>query len=262
MAGRREGHVDPLAAAAGIDDKCVVPVAGRPMIAHVLAALGATPAIGRIVVSVNDPALLDDIDEARMLRARGRLAVSPAKANLVASLLAAVDEACFPIFITTADNVLLTPAGASAFLADAAAVGADVAVAFARRRSVLAAHPNGQRRFYRFADDSYSNCNSYWIRDARALDAAEVFRGGGQFAKHPLRIVQAFGVVNLVRFRCGIGTLNAAFDRFSRRLGLKIHPLILSDGAIAIDVDNPRTLAVAETIIAARHVAAPAPTPR
>jgi GTP:adenosylcobinamide-phosphate guanylyltransferase len=250
MAGRREGSVDPLAAAAGLEDKCVLPVAGRPMIGHVLATLGDTPEIDRIIVSVNDPAVLDDVPEVRALLAEKRLVVSKSRTNLVDSLMAAVDAAAFPIFITTADNVLLTPAAASEFIAGSA--GADVAVAFARRQSVLDAHPDGQRRFYRFSDDGYSNCNSYWIGGAGALKAAEVFRSGGQFAKHPLRIVQAFGLINLVRFRYGIGTLDEAFRRFSRRFGLAIRPVILSDGAVAIDVDNARTLGVAEQLLAAR----------
>jgi GTP:adenosylcobinamide-phosphate guanylyltransferase len=252
MAGRRSGHVDPLAAAAGLDDKCVVPVAGRPMIGHVLAALGGTPEVGQIIVSLNDPATVDDVPEVHDLRAQGRLIVTSAQANLVDSLLVAVREASFPVFITTADNVLLTPETASAFLTGATAAGADVAVAFARRQAVLDAHPEGQRRFYRFADDAYSNCNSYWLGTSDALRVAETFRSGGQFAKHPLRIVQAFGLLNLIRFRYGIGTLDAAFRRFSRRFKLAIHPVILSDGAAAIDVDNARTLAVAEVIFAAR----------
>ena len=261
MAGRREGHVDPLAAAAGLEDKCVVPVAGKPMIAHVLATLGETREIGRIIVSVNDPAVLEGVDEARALIAQGRLVVSASRTNLVDSLLAPVDQAAFPIFITTADNVLLTPAAASEFFTGARVAGADVAVAFARRQSVIDAHPEGQRRFYRFAEDSYSNCNSYWIGAARALDVAEVFRSGGQFAKHPLRIVQAFGLVNLIRFRYGIGTLDEAFRRFSRRFKLTMRPVILSDGSVAIDVDNARTLGAAETIIAARS-AVPSGAPR
>jgi GTP:adenosylcobinamide-phosphate guanylyltransferase len=252
MAGRREGHVDPLAAAAGLSDKCVVPVAGRPMIAHVLATLRDTPGIGKVIVSINDPALLDDIAEARALRGQGRLVIAPARTNLVDSLLAAVDQADFPIFITTADNVLLTPEAACEFFRGAEAAGAEVAVAFARRQSVIDAHPDGQRRFYRFSDDSYSNCNSYWIGGRKALKAAEVFRSGGQFAKHPLRIVQALGIVNLIRFRYGIGTLDEAFRRFSRRFRLAIHAVILSDGAVAIDVDNARTLGVAEAILAGR----------
>ena len=216
-------------------------------------ALPISPEIGLIVVSVNDPAVLDAVDEVRALTAQGRLVVSQSRTNLVDSLLAAVDATSFPIFITTADNVLLTPEAVGQFLTGSA--GADVAVAFARRQSVLDAHPNGQRRFYRFSDDGYSNCNSYWIGDAGALKAAEVFRSGGQFAKHPLRIVQAFGLVNLIRFRYGIGTLDEAFRRFSRRFRLTIRPVILSDGAVAIDVDNARTLGVAEELLAARAAA-------
>lgn len=256
MAGRREGDADPLALAAGIGDKCLVPVAGKPMIAHVLDTLGAAPQIGRIIVSVNDPAILDDVEAARALKAQGRLTVSRSRTNLVDSVMAAVGEATFPILITTADNVLLTPAALSEFFDGAARTEAEVAVAFARRDSVIAAHPDGQRRFYRFAEDSYSNCNSYWIGNHRALDVAEVFRTGGQFAKHPLRIVQAFGLINLLRFHYGIGTLEAAFARFSRRFGLKMQAIILTDGSVAIDVDNARTLGVAEAIFADRAAGA------
>lgn len=258
MAGRREGHIDPLAEAAGLSDKCVVPVGGRPMIAHVLDTLGAVPEIGQIIVSINDPALLDDIAEARTLRAQGRLVTVAARTNLVESLLAAVDDADFPVFVTTADNVLLTPDDASAFFRGAHSASAEVAVAFARREAVLAAHPDGQRRFYKFTEDSYSNCNAYWIGTREALKAAEIFRSGGQFAKHPMRIAQALGITNLIRFRFGIGTLDGAFRRFSRRFNLAIHPVILTSGAVAIDVDNSRTLGVAETILAERKRAEPA----
>jgi GTP:adenosylcobinamide-phosphate guanylyltransferase len=251
LAGRREGHVDPLAAAAGLADKCLVPVAGRPMILHVLDAIEATPQIDRIIVSVNDATLLEGLPEVRAMQASGRLVVSVARANLVDSLLTAIAGAPFPVFVTTADNTLLTANAASQFIA--AAAQADVAVAFARQQSVLAAHPEGQRRFYKFSDDSYSNCNTYWLGGPAALEVAEVFRSGGQFAKHPLRIIEAFGFLNLLRFHYGVGTLDAAFGRFSRRFGLAIRAIVLDDGAVAIDVDNARTLAVTETIMAARY---------
>lgn len=254
LAGRREGHVDPLAAAAGIEDKCLVPVAGRPMILHVLNALAATPDIDRIIVSVNDAHVLDGLAEVRALREARKLVISTARTNLVDSLLAAVETAAFPVFVTTADNALLTPDAASQFIA--AAAQADVAVAFARQQSVLAAHPEGQRRFYKFSEDSYSNCNSYWLGDRRALEVAEVFRSGGQFAKHPMRIIEAFGFLNLLRFHYGIGTLDAAFARFSRRFRLTMKAVVIDDGAVAIDVDNPRTLAVTEAIMQARTQAA------
>ena len=118
---------------------------------------------------------------------------------------------------------------------------------------MLGAHRDGQRRFYRFSDIAVSNCNLYLIADRQALEAVEIFRSGGQFAKHSGRIVKAFGLANLIRFRLGIGTLSGAFRRFSRRFGFAIEAIIMEDGALAIDVDNERTHAVAETLLTRRR---------
>lgn len=250
LAGRREGRLDPLAAEAGMSHKCLVPVGGRPMILHVLDALASAPEIGRVLVSVDDPSALERLPEVRQLRAAGRLVIVSARPRLVDSILAAAEHATFPLLVTTADNVLLTPDAIAEFIYRVGA--ADAGVAFTRRSSVLAAHPDGQRRFYTFSDDSYSNCNIYWVGQRQSLEAAQIFRSGGQFAKHPLRIVAVFGLVNLIRFHFGLGTLAGAFARFSRRFGLSIRGVILSDGAVAIDVDNARTLGVAEAILQKR----------
>ncbi|ODU22675.1 MAG: spore coat biosynthesis protein F [Sphingomonas sp. SCN 67-18] len=253
LAGKRDGLVDPLAERAGVSHKCLVPVAGRPLIAHVLAALAAAPHVRRILISIDDPAPLAAVAEVRDGLAQGRVAIVPARANIVDSVADAAAGAPFPLLVTTADNVLIDPAALAEIDMAARTMAADVAVAFTRRASVLAAHPDGQRRFYRFSDDAYSNCNAYWLGSPRALAAAEVFRQGGQFAKHPLRIVRAFGILNLIRFRYGIGSLDAAFQRFSRRFGAAIRPVILTNGAVAIDVDNPRTHAIAESLLTARN---------
>lgn len=252
LAGRRDGATDPLALAAGVSHKCLVPVLDAPMLVHVIDALAQSDRIGQIRVAIESPDVLRTLPHLRGLLATGRLVPVAARPNLVDSVLAAAEGAAFPLFITTADNVLLTPPAIAEMLDGCQAQGADAAVAFTRRAFVLAAHPQGQRKFYRFADDSYSNCNSYWLKDRAALRAAEAFRSGGQFVKHPLRIVGAFGILNLVRFRLGIGTLAAAFARFSRRFGIRIAPVILTDGAVAIDVDNDRSLAVATTLLEQR----------
>src|SRR3546814_5534271 len=52
LAGRRPGAVDALAAAHGVADKCLVRVAGRPMIAHVLESAAVSGA-GKIFVSTH-----------------------------------------------------------------------------------------------------------------------------------------------------------------------------------------------------------------
>ena len=50
--------------------------------------------------------------------------------------------------------------------------GVDGVVMMAEKRDILAAHPDGQRRFYAFRGGAYSNCNLFWLTDDRAFKAA------------------------------------------------------------------------------------------
>ena len=259
LAGRRPGAVDALAEAHGVDDKCLVPVAGRAMIAHVLASAAQTQA-RRIFVSTHHESLLDDLADPVVDRLGDRLVIVPAADNLADSVLAVADMCEFPLFITTADNCLLTPETIAEIGVEAARLGAGAGVALARREDVLAVHPEGQRRFYEFSDVAVSNCNAYWIGDRAALKAAEAFRGGGQFVKKPIRVMQAFGLVNLLRFRFGLGPIHHIFQLISRHLKVEIAPLLVRNGATAIDVDNDRSLRVTEALMERRNAVNPPPS--
>src|SRR3546814_1091619 len=81
LAGRRPGAVDALAAAHGVADKCLVRVAGRPMIAHVLESAAVSGA-GKIFVSTHHRALADDLDDPIVAALGERLVVVPAADNL------------------------------------------------------------------------------------------------------------------------------------------------------------------------------------
>jgi hypothetical protein len=115
-------------------------------------------------------------------------------------------------------------------------------VGMARKQDIHATHPEGQRRFYEFADGGFSNCNMFWIGSQKALRATEAFRHGGQFAKKPERIIKAFGILNLLRFRLGRHSLAQMFAFISRRFGVEVQALVFEgEGRLAIDVDNERT---------------------
>ncbi len=261
LAGRRPGAIDPLAATHDVADKCLVPVAGRPMIAHVLSSAAATAA-RQIFVSTHHLGLLADLNDPVIERLGDRLIVVPAAGNLADSVLAVAGVARFPLLITTADNCMLTPETIAEISAEAKRLDVEAGVALARREDVLAAHPEGQRRFYEFSDVAVSNCNAYWIGHPGALKAAEAFRGGGQFVKKPLRVMQAFGLINLLRFRFGLGPIHHIFARISRHLNLEVAPLLVSNGATAIDVDNERSLRVTEALMARRVAVSPPPSCR
>ena len=63
LAGKRDGTLDPLAAADGVSHKCLIKVAGRTRILYPITSLASSKAIGRIIVSIDDPAVLEGIPE-------------------------------------------------------------------------------------------------------------------------------------------------------------------------------------------------------
>ncbi|MBU1605401.1 MAG: NTP transferase domain-containing protein [Alphaproteobacteria bacterium] len=252
MAGKRSGTLDPLAAAANVSQKSVVPVAGKPMIEHVVAALEACERIGAIRIVAHEADEIRAIPLVARLEREGRLSFRPGAYNLVDSVFAGAEGAAFPLVITTADNCLVTPEGYAEFVEKCLAAGADAAAALARKEDVIAADPEGQKKFYEFTDGGYSNCNTYWIGNEGALSAAEIMRSGGQFVKYPGRIAKAFGLINLARFYFGWGDKDKLFAQISRRFGYKLAPIVLSNGEYAIDVDEPRSHRITEKLLAAR----------
>ena len=231
------------------------------MIAHVLESAAASAAT-HIFVSTHHADLLGDLDDPIVKSLGDRLIIVPAADNLADSVVAVARVAEFPLLVTTADNCLLTSATIAEIGAEAARLEIEAGVALARREDVLAAHPEGQRRFYEFSDVAVSNCNAYWIGHPGALKAAEAFRGGGQFVKKPLRVMRAFGLINLLRFRFGMGPIHHVFRRISRHLKVEIAPLLISNGATATDVDNERSLRVTEALMARADSVNPQPNCR
>lgn len=248
LAAQRPGALDPLAQCHGVSHKCLVPIAGRPLIAHVVAALRRHDRVGEIVISIEHSAF-----------AAVKTALPPAPGNrpsvrcatawetITDSVKAAAAGHEGPLLITTADNVMLSRDSIEAVIDGLKS--SDAVIAMTTREAVLAAHPEGQRRFYEFQCGAYSNCNLYGLASNDALGAAEAFRGGGRFAKNAWRIVRAFGPVNLILLRLKLITLRSGLARISRRMGVRIAPVVLGDGTQAIDVDNERTHAIAEMLL-------------
>jgi GTP:adenosylcobinamide-phosphate guanylyltransferase len=249
LAGRRNAGLDPLAEQFGVSHKCLVPVLGEAMISRVLKIVDAAFPEAPISVSIEDFSIIEGEPIVRRLVGEGRLKPVEAQEHIVDSIVTASAATGFPLIVTTADNVLMTPAALRTLSQTALQAQAHAWVVMAKKEDIRAAHPEGQSRFYEFRDGGFSNCNMFWIGSATALKATEAFRHGGQFAKKPERVIKAFGLLNLIRFKLGRSTLEEIFGHVSRRFKVRIKPLVMSDGRLAIDVDNERTHRVAEEIL-------------
>lgn len=249
LAAQRDGKLDPMAAEAGVSHKCLLPIVGRPLLDYVLEALVAVPGLERIRICIEPEA----VEAVRSIPgASGELGVPvdyvPSAPTITESAYASAEGVAGPLLITTGDNVNMTPGAVREMMAVVGEPGS-AALAMVSRDAVFAAHPKGQRRFYEFRDGGYANCNMYAFSGPEALAAAETFREGGQFAKNKQRLIRVVGLLNIFLLRFKLITLETSFKRLSRRLRIKLTAVVLADGAHAVDVDNPRTYAIAEAIL-------------
>ena len=234
----------------GVSHKALVPVAGEAMVGRVLRIAALAFPQSPLFVSVEDFSIIAAEPTVARLHEEGRLTPVGAEHHIVDSVVEASRTTGFPLILCTADNVLMSVEGFRAIAATGSEPGVDGVVMMAEKRDILAAHPDGQRRFYAFRGGAYSNCNLFWLTSANAFKAIESFRYGGQFAKRKRDAVRALGLGALFLYASGLVTLDGMFRHFSRRFGVTIRALVAQDGRLAIDVDNERTHRVAEEIIA------------
>lgn len=253
LAGRR-GPTDPVAAAAGVSHRALVPVAGVPMLVRVAETLLATPGVGSVRVSVDDPGIVAGLRALGPALASGRLSLHASRESPAASVADALAGAPPPaaLLVTTADHALLTPAMVVDFLARASAPAADVAVGVVAASLVRAAHPDSPRTFVPLRGEAWSGANLFLMRPPAARSVAEFWRRAEQDRKRPWRLVRHFGASTLAAFLLRRLDLEAALGRVSRVVGARVVAVPLPFAEAAIDVDRPADLALAERVLAAR----------
>ncbi|CAN7216665.1 nucleotidyltransferase family protein [Phenylobacterium sp. LjRoot225] len=238
LAGARPGR-DPVADYAGVSHKGLIPLAGRPLLERVVAAVSAA-GIGRIAVSASNL-------EVAALAARLGAEVLPAETGPSLSALRGVEALGTPVLLTTSDHALLESEWITRFLADAPA--ADVCVLLARRGVVEAAAPGTKRTYLTFADGEWSGCNLFLVRSARGLAAIQLWRSIEADRKRPWRIIRKLGPVTLLRYLAGRLTLVEALQRLSRLCGAEVAAVPSPFGLAAVDVDKPADLDLVRRLV-------------
>lgn len=253
LAGRR-GPDDPVAVAAGVSHKCLVPANGVPMLARVVEAVAASRSIGLIAVSIEDPDLVGSLARLSPQRDEGRLRVFPSAATPSLSALAAAEALGhpFPLLITTADHALLATDLVDFFASAARETEADIVAGLVPAEVLLDAYPQTKRTFLRFRDGRYSSCNLFCVLTEAGLRVLDFWRRVERDRKRPWRIARAFGIGTLVAYVLGRLTLEQGLARLSRRLGVDARAVIVPFAEAAIDVDKPSDLTLVDDILRRR----------
>lgn len=246
-AGR--GPNDPMAKAYGVAHKCLLPVAGTPMLARVVRALAATAITQPFALSIEDGAPY----AAALSRDARRVAPIAPRASAPSSALAAIAAiGGYPVLVTTGDHPLLTPAMIGHFMHEAEAGKADVFAALATGETIRAAFPETRRTYFNLGGTEVSGCNLFAVMSPKGLRLVEAWQEIEKNRKNPLKLVAAFGILPLLEYLLGRLTPERAFARISQRLGIIAMPVFMPFAEAAIDVDKPDDLRLAERILLER----------
>ncbi len=193
LAGSR-GPDDPMAKAANVSHKALLPVAGVPMLLRVVEALRAMPGIARIYVCIENERVVLQVPALEALHRDRALEILPAADSPATSVAAALRhiELTQPLLVTTGDHPLLTPAILQRFV-DTAPKDCDLAVALAPADIVAAAYPGAIRTFYRLGKQRFSGCNLFLVRSSNVARVANFWRRMETHRKRPLRLIWEIG---------------------------------------------------------------------
>lgn len=253
LAGSRPGR-DALLGEGGVATKALVPIGGRPMLLYVTDALLAVPAVSQIKILAQDSGALAASPELATLAVDPRVTFVDSGAGISTSLAAVVSGHAAPLLVTTADNVLLTPAMIADFLAGSS--GSDVAVAMVARDNLLARYPQSRRTWLKFRGGWWSGANLFRFGGRQVLPLLDFWSGIEQDRKKGLRIIAAFGPALLIAALLRLVTIQQGVQRAARRFGLVDARVVeMREPEACIDADKPADIELIEEILAARQVA-------
>ena len=247
LAGDRPGG-DPLARQFAVSSKSLVPVAGKPMLGHVLDALVAHPRIGEVLVLAQypealfgHPALIRHGHDPRVRLVRsGR--------SIAASLAATLRDSDWPVLVTTADHVLLDSPMLDWFLSHSD--NCDVAVGVADRRVAAAEALDGGRTWLRFSDVDVTGANLFAFHNARVFAGLEYWQHLESHRKKPWRMAWELGPLLLLRLVFRRLSLDEGFAAIGRRLGLKTRAVRIPYARAGVDVDKYADHVLVEGLLA------------
>ena len=154
------------------------------------------------------------------------------------------------VLVFASDLPVLSRAALEDFIARVRAHDADLVYACVERATHTARFPDVPHTWARLADGTYCGGGGIALRPRVLPRLARLLGRLGRARKNPLRLAAIFGPAVLVRYALGRLTVAAAERRASVLLGAPVRAAICAYPEIAINVDRPSDVPLAESLIA------------
>ncbi|MGK0296775.1 MAG: HAD superfamily hydrolase (TIGR01490 family) [Gammaproteobacteria bacterium] len=254
LAGRRTGY-DPICSNFNTRYKALAPVAGEPMIMHVLRNLETCDHVSEIIVLAQEPQILQaeladnlDCNKVRFYESVGSIAKT---------ILTSLDkyQLKLPVMITTADNSLLRSEHINDFLFKALNTSSDLAIGMVDKNNLVNQYPESRRTWIQFQDVAVTGCNLFLIKGANANKVIEFWNEFETSPKKLLKLAWSLGPVFFLRYLSKKITLAESFDVISKLLDAQVSPILLENPDIAIDADKLTDIRQIESILRQERIA-------
>lgn len=245
------GGVDKgeLAARTGVRYRPLLEVAGKPILRHVLAALGGTTNIDRVAL-VAPPPVLEAADE---LMVDFRIAAGDSFLdNLVNGLARMTCEHSHAttdhVLVITGDLPLITAGAIDDFVTRSLSADADVAYPIIPRASCERKFPEGRRTYVRLREGVFTGGNAVVMTRLFAEQSRELIGRLYAYRKNPVKLAMLFGprfVWGLVSGRLTIPNLER---RASAIVGARVRAVVSEFAELGFDVDKLEDLVLAREV--------------
>ena len=253
LAGDRSSG-DPVARAAGVRSKSLIPVGGRAMVLRVIDALEAAREIEGVILCGPEKSAVDQEKELRLRVDSDRIRWLESQTTPSSSTYHAMKSLSdsTPVLVTTADHALLTAEMVDYFCAGARKSNKEVVVGLALHELVRTKYPETKRTAIQLADGSYCSCNLFAFLTPEARSAAHFWRKVESQRKKTLRVIAGFGWLNLLFYLLKRPSLEEGLVRISQRLGLRAGAVLMPFPEAAVDVDTVSDWELVESIVTNR----------
>jgi CTP:molybdopterin cytidylyltransferase MocA len=242
-AGWSPSEDDPLAEYTQGKPKALIPIAGKPMIVHVVDAMAGSRYIQHIIIVALDPTAgvqfplpVEHVPDAGDLMA-----------NVETGLQYAMDH--YPnldaILLSSSDVPTITPPIVDAFIEECLRTDHDLYYSIVARSVMEARFPESRRSYIHLREADFAGGDLLLIRPSISLSHQELWENLAGARKNALRQASMFGLWPLFKLVIRRLSLAEAERRASKALNMRGRAVPFPYAEVGMDVDKPFQLEIA-----------------
>jgi GTP:adenosylcobinamide-phosphate guanylyltransferase len=242
-AGWTPSDGDPLAEYCAGGPKALIPIAGKPMIAHVVDALAGSRYIGPIVVVALDP-------RARRLVLSSPVIYLPGPGGPMGNAEAGINYAfaTYPdldgVLLCSSDVPTITSEIIDSFIERCLETDHEVYYSLVERGVMEARFPAARRTYVPLRDGCFAGGDIGLVRAGTSFCHQEIWESLARSRKSFLRQVRLFGFRTLLRFLARRLSIADAERRAYEALGIRGRGIPFPYAEVGMDVDKPSQLEI------------------